>query len=263
MKRMAKPFFIEGIGVGPFKRAISLWAARRIVLEALQINVRTQGAAANPILNNIKVNVGRCPAFDYLETRKQALTKLSRIDQDSVDKLLTETEGRVLVGLNIRLIRHFYSDQQADSSQSMETIFLNQLAEGLKSYSKKLNKPLTLVFFPMNLIQVGMSDLVAAHALQQQLGNEVDMRVWEADPDLDGVLYLIRRLDIALTMRFHACIFAMSQKIPTVGIDYESGGKVEQLFHDAGLEADVCRMENLEASWLSSRLIQHSSSKAK
>ena len=115
----------------------------------------------------------------------------------------------------------------------------------------------------MNLIQVGKSDLVAAYQIQKLLGNEVDMRVWEADPNLDGVLYLLRRLDIALTMRFHACIFAMSQKIPTIGIDYQFGGKVEQLFNDSNLKDDVCRMENLEANWLNSRLIYHSTSNDK
>lgn len=261
MSRQGKPFFIEGIGVGPFKRAISLWAARKIVLRASKINVRTHGAAANPILENIDATIGRCPAFDYLETRQKQLTKLSKVDKDSVDSLLKDTKDRVLVGLNIRLIRHFYSDQKIGSSKSMENVFLKQLTEGLKLYSQQLKKPLTIIFFPMNLIQVGMSDLVAAYELQQQLGDEIEMRVWEADPDLDGVLYLLRHLDIALTMRFHACIFAISQHLPTIGIDYESGGKVEQLFNDSGWGEDVCRMENLDGSWLSSRLIHHSASK--
>ena len=263
MKKQGKPFIIEGIGVGPFKRKISLWSARQIALNASYVNVRTHGDAVNPILENINVTIGCCPAFDYLKTRQQKLTKLSEIDKESVDKLLNKTEGRVLIGLNIRMIRHFYSAEKVGSSKSMENTFLNQLTDGLKQYAQKTNKPVTVIFFPMNLIQVGKSDLVAAYQIQKLLGNEVDMRVWEADPNLDGVLYLLRRLDIALTMRFHACIFAMSQKIPTIGIDYQFGGKVEQLFNDSNLKDDVCRMENLEANWLNSRLIYHSTSNDK
>ena len=55
MRRQGKPFFIEGIGVGPFKRKISLWAARLIALNASGINVRTQKAAVHPILEGIDV----------------------------------------------------------------------------------------------------------------------------------------------------------------------------------------------------------------
>ena len=145
----------------------------------------------------------------------------------------------------------------------MQNVFLNQLTEGLKLFAEKADKPVTVIFFPMNLIQVGKSDLVAAYQIQQLLGGQVEMRVWEADPNLDGVLYLLKKLNMAVTMRFHACIFAISQQIPTIGIDYQFGGKVEELFNDSGVADDVCRMENLEANWLKSRLSFHSNSNDK
>ena len=65
----------------------------------------------------------------------------------------------------------------------------------------------------MNAVQFGLSDLKSAYRIGRHMGDDVDYRVWEADASLDAVLALIRRLDIAITMRFHATIFALSQKI--------------------------------------------------
>ena len=107
MRRHGKPFYIEGIGVGPFKRQISRWAARTVAKKASHITVRTKGAAANKVLSGIDVSVSRCPAFDYLSSRQERLTKLSNTDKMSADHLLENTSGHTLVGINIRLVRHF------------------------------------------------------------------------------------------------------------------------------------------------------------
>jgi polysaccharide pyruvyl transferase WcaK-like protein len=73
------------------------------------------------------------------------------------------------------------------------------------------------------------------------------------------VLYLLRKLDMALTMRFHACIFAMSQDLPTIGIDYYPGvgGKVEQLFRDRELVEDVRRLDEADIHFMVERLLKN------
>jgi polysaccharide pyruvyl transferase WcaK-like protein len=52
----------------------------------------------------------------------------------------------------------------------------------------------------------------------------VDLRVWEADASLDGVIALLRRLDMVICMRFHATIFACQQR-RVIGIDYRGTGQ--------------------------------------
>ncbi len=250
MKRLGRPFLLEGIGVGPFRRSLSRWAARRIVSSAQHISVRTQGAAADPVLDGVNVDIGRDPAFDYLETRRRELSRLNPREAESVQALLRGTDDRLCIGLNIRKIRHFYRQQSPSDCASMERRFMDQLADGLTRFAHESSRPVSYIFFPMNLIQVGMSDLGAAFSLRRHLGSKVDLRIWQADPDVDDVVFLLRRLHMAVTMRFHASIFALSQDLPTIGIDYQAGGKVENLFQDLGRPQDVCRMESLDASWL-------------
>jgi polysaccharide pyruvyl transferase WcaK-like protein len=100
-----------------------------------------------------------------------------------------------------------------------------------------------------------MSDLSSAYRLQESVGPGTDYRIWEADPDVDGVLYLLRRVNAALAVRFHACIFAISQGVPTIGVDYYpgDGGKVSELMTDLGHMNDIRVMGEVTPEWLCER----------
>ena len=80
--------------------------------------------------------------------------------------------------------------------------------------------------------------------------------MFEADVSLDGVVALLRRLDIAITMRFHATIFALAAECPVIGIDYRIGrsDKVAALLSDFGQDASCSRIDELTAEWLCDRL---------
>lgn len=108
----------------------------------------------------------------------------------------------------------------------------------------------------MNPIQLGCSDLASAYRIHKSVANHIDFRVWESDPDVDGVLSMIRNFHVAITMRFHASIFMLSQNIPVLGIDYYpgEGGKVEQLFHDLGKIDYVRRIDTFESNWMINKL---------
>jgi len=258
VRRRGRPVLLEGVGVGPFRRAPSRWVARRIVRAADRIAVRTSGAAQDPILEQTEVSIGQDPAFDYLATRGE-LTRLVERDRDSVDALLEDTGDHIIVGINLRPIRHFWSAHGEAYSRTMEERFFQHLAVAMTDYARLAPAPVTYVFFPMNLIQDGYSDLAAAWRLHRLLHKGLDLRIWEADPDIDAVLYLLRKLDMALTMRFHACIFAMSQGLPTIGIDYYPGvgGKVEQLFRDRELVEDVRRLDEADIHFMVERLLKN------
>ena len=108
----------------------------------------------------------------------------------------------------------------------------------------------------MNAIQFGSSDLLSAYRIKRLLGSDVDFRVWEADASLDGVIALLRRFDTAITMRFHAAIFALSQECKVVGIDYRIGkrDKIAGLMDDVGQGENCTRIDLLTEDWLANKL---------
>lgn len=246
------PLHIERVGVGPFKRRISRWAARRIFQLASSLSLRSSGDGRDPVLKGLTFSVGRDPAFDYLVTR----TVLDRATSasETADRLLAGTDDHLLVGINLRPIRHELDKAGASHSKSIDLAFFEHLADAMIAVAAKSARPVTYVFYPMNPIEFGLSDLAAAYRLHRLVGGKVDFRVWEADPDIDDVLHLLRRMDAVVAMRFHAAIFALSQNKPTFGVDYCPSLKVEQLFVDLGMGGDVVQIGNFTAEWLTQRL---------
>ena len=60
----------------------------------------------------------------------------------------------------------------------------------------------------------------------------------------------------AIAMRFHATIFALSQGLRTIGVDYRVGGrdKVAALLGDFGQSENCCRIDTMTSDWLATRL---------
>jgi hypothetical protein len=75
----------------------------------------------------------------------------------------------------------------------------------------------------------------------------LELRVWEADPSLDGVVALLCRLDLVIGIRFHAAIFALAQERRVIG-NRLSGGerdKVAALLDDMGQNENCCSLSAL------------------
>jgi polysaccharide pyruvyl transferase WcaK-like protein len=260
-RKMGKPFIAEGIGPGPFVRWPSKFTARRLIEMADQISLRSADLVDHEIVRGLDVEVGHCPSFDYLQTRGDELTRLAAVDRVSIEKLLADTEGRPLIGVNIRPINHLYTvgapaGEVAAHTRKIEARFEHRFAEGLRTFSDQAEIKPCFIFFPMNAIQFGSSDLLSAYRLQRILGSSVDFRVWEADASLDGVLSLLRQLDIAITMRFHAAIFALSQNCKVIGVDYRIGrrDKIAGLMDDFGQGEYCTRIDLLTGEWLAKKL---------
>ena len=212
-------------------------------------------------MRGIRHDLGRDPAFDYLATRGAELTRLRTQDRQWIERLLENTDGRLRVGINLRPIRHLFTvgvsaAQRAEYTRTVEGRFEENFAEGLRRFHREASRPPSFVFFPMNAIQFGMSDLRSAYRVHRHLQADVDYRVWQADASLDGVVALLRRLDIVITMRFHATIFALAQQRNVIGIDYRIGqrDKVGALLDDFGQGENCRRIDELTPEWLSDRL---------
>jgi polysaccharide pyruvyl transferase WcaK-like protein len=257
-KRYLKPLIVERIGIGPFKRRSSEAAARLLLRNASRISTRTSKAAKHRVARGLQVDVGRDPAFDYLETRRD-LTLMTPDERSSAEGVLQGTDGRLVVGLNVRPIRHDWSPRGSAFAQEAETRFIAEVASAIGRFSERATRPVTVIYYAMNPIQFGMSDLESAYRIRRALGGSVDFRVWEADPDVDALLLVLRRFDVCVAMRFHGCIFALSQGLKVIGIDYYPGqaGKVEQLFQDLGRGDDVRVMDEVTGDWLLERFEHH------
>lgn len=253
-RRRRLPFIVERIGMARFGDPLTRWAARHILRNAARISVRTSGSARHPLMEGLAPEVGRDPAFDYLEERRE-LDRLPPVDVAAVQALLAGTENSLKVGINLRATHDRWSDLSDLSQNAVNPDFMQKLAKGLVDFARTSGRPVTYVFFPMNAIQLGMSDLSAAYELRRAVGDAIDLRVWEADAGLDGVLHLLRRLDAAVAMRFHAAVFALTQNVPLIGLDYFTGaGKVSELLADQGRPEDACTVARFTPEWLVERL---------
>ena len=64
------------------------------------------------------------------------------------------------------------------------------------------------------------------------------------------------RVDLVISMRFHATIFALAQERRVIGIDYRIGkrDKVASLLSDFDQSVNCTRIDELTADWLFERL---------
>lgn len=256
-----KPLILEGIGAGPFTRMPSEWIGRRLTTMASRISVRTGTDAEQGIMQGLHPEIGRDPAFDYLASRPANLTRITESDRADVERLLVGTEGKLIIGINLRPIREMFTAdtpaaKRAEYTQFVVQRFEERLAEAMIAFSKQSATKPCYIYYSMNSIQFGSPDLRSAYRVQRHLRNAVDFRVWQADPGIDGVVALLRRLDLAIAMRFHANIFALSQGLSVVGIDYRPGkrDKVDALHRDRGTIENVRRIDDMSTEWLVQRL---------
>lgn len=260
-KRWKKPFLMEGVGPNDFSRKVSRVTAERLVRLADRITVRCSDDASRPLVAGLEIGVGHDPAFDYLETRGAELTRLLPGEMDQVEALLDGADGRPLIGLNIRPIYALFTKKAPDGDRAkytreVEDRMERALAEGIARFAAECEQQPRFIFFPMNAVQFGKSDNRSAYRIVRHLPKGLDVRVWQNDASLDAVVALIRRLDAAITMRFHATIFALSQGCPPIGIDYRVGvkDKVAAVMEDYGQEEFCSRIDLIEADWLVEKL---------
>lgn len=258
-RQLNKPVIIEGVGVGPFKSALGRWLARLLFKSADKITVRSLESQTHPLVANLHPEINMDPAFDYLASRASRLpVPVSPSPGESTPS--PHPAEAFHVGINLRPLWNKYAEGNL-LSRELERVFLLKFAESLATYRLESSIPVHYHFFPMNADQYGFSDLGMAYRLHDLLPTGFPLRVWEAEPGVDELLPFLRGMDVVIAMRFHAAIFAYSQNVPVLGIDYSLGkpGKVSSLFRERGEADRVCRVDTFTGQWLASRLAMISS----
>ena len=137
--------------------------------------------------------------------------------------------------------------------RAIEEKALADLGAALRKLSRE--RSIAVIFFPMNADQYGFSDLTIAAKLRRQLDG-VEYRIWHAEPGVDAVICFLRRVDVVVAMRFHACIFALSQSRPTLALDYSlrGVGKVGRLMQERGVGHNVATITAIEPDFVVDKL---------
>lgn len=255
-RRFNKFILMEGVGVGPLNNIFYRLLARRLFFTADDINIRTKHSAKSPILNNLPRSNGQDPAFDYLATRGKHLTLLDSRFKQIIDSLTVKHANSVKVAVNLRPMWHKYITS-GKSAIDIEDNIMNELASALDMISTDLDDNLVIFLFPMNADQYGFSDVSISYRLADKLKG-LRFEIVEYELGVDDVVYFLRQMDAVIAMRFHGCIFALSQnKANVIGIDYMSGGigKVTELFEDINLSSNLHKIDTLNSHELHKTLM--------
>lgn len=245
------PIIIEGCGIGPFKFTLSMLIVRRLLEIATYVRLRTQASVKWAAKWDVVALLDRDPAFDYLDSRTAVVRNLV-CTPESLRELF-DTPKKI-IGVNLRPLWQKYAKEFMGEQKirQIEETFLEEFGHAMEYGQGDVR----YIFFPMNPDQYGFSDLSMSYRLQKKLAPEIDFKIWEYEPDVDEVVYFLSRMSACITMRFHASIFALSQGIETLGIDYGVGqvSKVGDLFNERGLSDDVVNVDKLTCTWLQKRL---------
>ncbi len=258
-KAMGKKVIIEGVGIGPLDSKLSYYLVNKMLHIADYITVRTI-ASKNYVLNQkLEVQLDKDPAFDYLETRNYISKNLLSISIESLlsDNLKKEL-SRKLIGINLRPLWEKYNSDSSDLTQLEDELYQN-IAQSFLDIYNKLGKEIIFVFFPMNPDQYGFSDLESAYKLEKYIDDSIDYRIWEFEPGIDEMLSFLNLMDVVISMRFHGCIFSLTQNFTnTIGLDYQVGkkGKVSDLMDDHGLSNKVSNLKDFRSTWLTEKVIE-------
>lgn len=245
-KSVGITFEMEGIGYGPINTYFGKLITKRIIDKANYLTVRSESdkKRIGTTLGLNEKDISQDPAFTYLASIPQNPT-LDVDESRSIDKILKYSQDKV-IAINLRPLWKRYGRNTTFDSDSF-------LTEIIKTIS--LLKDTTIIFFPMNTDQYGFSDLDVAYKIKEKLSPECDFRIWEYEPTVNGVITLLRNVDVAICMRFHAAIFSLSQGVKTIGLDYSlSGkGKVSSLFEN--IEDECLSILDFKAEYAINKII--------
>jgi MoaA/NifB/PqqE/SkfB family radical SAM enzyme/polysaccharide pyruvyl transferase WcaK-like protein len=248
--KLGIPFIIEGVGIGPIKTKITDYFVKKLLKISSFTRVRTTKAKADVYrMTGLDVSLSQDPAFDYLKSRTDP-KNLSKHELISLNKLVDSASAELVVAINLRPLWNKYSFIKERSTEEVELNYLKELTTCFNALSKEYN--IKFVFFPMNADQFGMSDFETANRLKRLMSKVgLVLHIWEAEPGIDAVIKFLRTVDCVVSMRFHGCIFALSQCSDNViSIDYQLGkpGKVTDVMNDNGLTNMVNAADTLKSS---------------
>ncbi|MEQ5767638.1 polysaccharide pyruvyl transferase family protein [Halomonas sp. H33-56] len=241
---------LEGVGIGPLKTKLSSHIVKKMLGLCDSVVVRTEASADFCKNNNQPYILKSDPAFDYLEYRRKSL-----VSTKSDENKIVVKDSMISVAINLRPLWAKYSFSPSKNLEELQKEYIVELSQFLKMFYDENNGNVNFSFFPMNADQYGMSDFDVAYDLRDEMGHlGMKLNIWHEEPGVDEAMEFLRKQDLVVAMRFHACIFALSiNKNNVISLDYQVGkdGKVTDVMraHSENLDG-IFRIDNLESSKL-------------
>jgi len=217
---------------GPFKRRLSRAMARYILRRASTIYSRDRAGVeeVNKLLNNTengKVRFAPDVAF-VLDSREP-----QNMDISELRKL--RAEDAIVVGLNVSGLL-YNGGHTRDNMFGLKTDYRELICEIIKMLLKEEEVVVLLIphVFPPAGYEVE-SDSDACLKIYGQLSQIYPGRIFlvKGEYDQGEIKYIIGLCDFFIGSRMHACIAALSQGIPAIGLAYSK--KFQGVFDSVGI----------------------------
>jgi polysaccharide pyruvyl transferase WcaK-like protein len=221
------PTLLAGCGVGPLGATFLNDAVKQTLLHSSYRIYRDQKSLE--IARSLDVDVSRDvvaedPAFTWLASR----TDCFHINPDERNI----TTPRLLLGLRDWPYHEFAAEMGNFEAEQLKLRFEAELLTGLEQLVEQ-HPMLKVVPFPMCTNHLGFDDRWFYRRLfrnRPKLQPALDSSYLGAELSPDQAIAVYQSASAALTMRFHSLIFALSNGVPAVAVDYTLGrGKVKSL----------------------------------
>lgn len=211
-----RPLVLLPQTIGPLRSRLARWIARHIVRRSRLSYCREVGGV-HEVIAALGLDAHHHPVvFGYdmgflLEPRRPASAQLPAID--------SQTDARPLVGLNVSGLLNIggYSGNNAFALQCDYPALIERLLELLIE-----TRGANVLLVPHVFGHAAESDTIAIDALYDKWHARYPQRLFRITAALDQaeIKYVIGQCDLFVGSRMHACIAALSQAVPAVGIAY-------------------------------------------
>lgn len=227
---------LYGNGIGPLRSARASRAVRTLLRRSTEVILRDTGAVrwAQEHAPGVRIAQTFDPAFDFVRS-----ARAPSVERHPVLALALRTPPAAYLGV-------------ADVAQATER-FVTMLASTLDALLERHD--VSLEGIVMHTGHSDSDDHVLYERLRAKLRHAHRLHVRPGVHSPADVVAAMQSARAALTVRFHALIFAVATETPVVAIDYaRPQGKVSAAAADIGREADVIAWDALEERLLTVRL---------
>lgn len=230
---LGKPLMLLPQTVGPFKGTLAKAIARSIVKRSKMVYTRELGG-----LEVVRGLIGRDHgrmAFAY----DMGFALEPKIRPDRIPPWVAKYNKSIpLVGLNVSGLLYIggYTRSNMFGIKADYRLLIHDLIDFLV---RKHGSHIMLVPHVFGTGDDSESDVVACRKIYENIGDSLraDLHLLEEEYDQHEIKALIGRCDFFIGSRMHACIAAMSQCVPAVGLAYSR--KFQGVFESIGMEESV------------------------
>jgi polysaccharide pyruvyl transferase WcaK-like protein len=240
---LEKPLVLLPQTIGPFKGRLAKWIARKILTKAQRVYSRDREGIAY-----IRKLIGARATNGRVKFSHDVAFVIEPVQSDTVS--IAHGTGcllqgnRPIVGLNVSGLLYMggYTRQNMFGLKDDYKTIIHRLIRFLIDVK---NTHVLLVPHVLGMRENTESDSHACQEIYDAFGGDQgkQLHLVQGDYQVNEIKSLIGKCEFFLGSRLHACIGALSQHVPAVGLDYS--GKFKGIFTGVDLDAQVLDLRSL------------------